>query len=321
MKKLLISFSLSLISLSIIVIHSQTNIKNHDHKASDLKVVFTPNTCAKISCFIKENYTLKVLCIDLLRNIDSSLSYTKADLIIRNNLNIHKDYALACLIYMYKVYGRFEIYNSLKRYLTAKELKSVDNFVIKGLDFVNTQEGVKNKKRKRELKEYKIESSNAEQDAINKAISGHPIGYSVDENYVPVDLNDYGKKVYPLDTLTDWNATETDARMDSILKANNIFYKDNVGWVIQKSKNEPISGRILLTKNIQPVFNKDIEGKITVNITVNENGDVISVSIGSPTSISDIEMRSNALEAAKRNKFSHGNGIATGSITYYLRLH
>lgn len=175
--------------------------------------------------------------------------------------------------------------------------------------------------------DYLKRQQQKEIDVINNVMASSSETYQSNKNdttknmeYIPVDLNVYGKIAYPFDTITDWNATETDARMDSILKANNVFYKDDVGWVKQKSKNEPISGRILLTKDIQPVFNKDIEGKITVNLIVNENGDVILVSIGSPTSISDKEMRNNALEAAKKLKFSYSNTVSKGSITYNFRL-
>ena len=70
----------------------------------------------------------------------------------------------------------------------------------------------------------------------------------------------------------------------------------------------------------KPNYPKDVEGKITVNIRVDENGVVTSTSIGSPTTISDAEMRRDAVSAANKTRFSAGKGIETGSITYNYRL-
>jgi len=70
----------------------------------------------------------------------------------------------------------------------------------------------------------------------------------------------------------------------------------------------------------KPNYPKDVEGKITVNIRVNEKGNVTSASIGSPTTISDSEMRRDAISAANRTRFTPGKNIETGSITYNYRL-
>ena len=70
----------------------------------------------------------------------------------------------------------------------------------------------------------------------------------------------------------------------------------------------------------KPNYPKDVEGKITVTIRVDENGVVTSTSIGSPTTISDAEMRRDAVSAANKTRFSAGKGIETGSITYNYRL-
>lgn len=80
-----------------------------------------------------------------------------------------------------------------------------------------------------------------------------------------------------------------------------------------------LNGRSL-TSMVQPKYDKNIEGKITVNIRVDENGHVTSTSIGSPTNISDADMIHAALSAAGRARFSAGSGIATGSITYNFNL-
>lgn len=71
---------------------------------------------------------------------------------------------------------------------------------------------------------------------------------------------------------------------------------------------------------VKPNYPKDIEGKITVNIRVDENGNVTSTSIGSPTTISDSEMRRDAMKAANKTRFTSGKNIETGSITYNYRL-
>lgn len=66
----------------------------------------------------------------------------------------------------------------------------------------------------------------------------------------------------------------------------------------------------------KPNYPKDVEGKITVNIRVDENGAVTSTSIGSPTTISDAEMRREAVSAANKTHFTKGKGVETGTITY-----
>ena len=80
-----------------------------------------------------------------------------------------------------------------------------------------------------------------------------------------------------------------------------------------------LNGRSL-TSMVQPSYDKDIEGKITVNIRVDAGGKVVSTSIGSPTTISDQDMRNAAMSAATRARFSTGNSSAAGSITFNFRL-
>lgn len=81
-----------------------------------------------------------------------------------------------------------------------------------------------------------------------------------------------------------------------------------------------LNGRSLTGRLVSPKYDKDVEGKVTVNIRVNENGNVISAVIGSPTTISDAETRNAAKNAATNTRFTGGNGTATGSITYNFRL-
>jgi TonB family protein len=81
-----------------------------------------------------------------------------------------------------------------------------------------------------------------------------------------------------------------------------------------------LNGRSLTGSLVQPSYDNDVEGRITVNIRVDENGSVISASIGSPTNISDAATRNAAMSAAKRTRFSNGDGVSTGSITYNFKL-
>jgi len=71
---------------------------------------------------------------------------------------------------------------------------------------------------------------------------------------------------------------------------------------------------------VKPNYPRDVEGKITVNIRVDENGTVTSTSIGSPTTISDSEMRRDAMLAAGKTRFTAGKSLESGSITYNYRL-
>jgi TonB family protein len=81
-----------------------------------------------------------------------------------------------------------------------------------------------------------------------------------------------------------------------------------------------INGRKLTGSLVSPNYDNDVEGKVTVNIRVDENGRVSSTSIGSPTTISDNSTRNAALTAASRTRFSSGSGTAAGVITYNFRL-
>ena len=81
-----------------------------------------------------------------------------------------------------------------------------------------------------------------------------------------------------------------------------------------------LSGRSLRGTLVQPSYEKDVEGKITVSIRVDASGNVVSATIGTPTTISDSVIRNAALAAARSTKFSAGNSEAAGSITYNFRL-
>jgi TonB family protein len=81
-----------------------------------------------------------------------------------------------------------------------------------------------------------------------------------------------------------------------------------------------LNGRSLSGRLAQPSYESNVEGRITVSIRVDASGRVTSASIGSPTNISDTKTRNAAIAAAQSTKFSSGNNIATGSITYNFKL-
>lgn len=81
-----------------------------------------------------------------------------------------------------------------------------------------------------------------------------------------------------------------------------------------------LSGRNLSGRLVSPSYNEDVEGKITVNIRVDQSGKVISASIGSPTTISDTQTRNAAIAAAQSTRFSTGKDISSGTITYNFKL-
>lgn len=81
-----------------------------------------------------------------------------------------------------------------------------------------------------------------------------------------------------------------------------------------------LDGRTLVGKIAKPNYNRDVEGIITVNIRVDENGNVTNTSIGRPTTISDGQTQREALEAARKTKFSAGKNAAIGTISYNLKL-
>ncbi|GHT17185.1 hypothetical protein FACS189429_0730 [Bacteroidia bacterium] len=82
-----------------------------------------------------------------------------------------------------------------------------------------------------------------------------------------------------------------------------------------------LTGRELVGNLANPAYTKNIEGKITITIRVDEAGSVVGTSVGSPTTISDTDMHNAARAAAKKNHFTKGSGIAQGTITYYFNLH
>ena len=81
-----------------------------------------------------------------------------------------------------------------------------------------------------------------------------------------------------------------------------------------------LEGRTLSGNISKPAYRENVEGKITVRIRVDDNGNVISATIGSPTTIADESLANSTLESARRTKFSSGKGIAIGQIVYHFKL-
>ena len=81
-----------------------------------------------------------------------------------------------------------------------------------------------------------------------------------------------------------------------------------------------LNGRSLVGTLVKPSYSSNVEGKITVSIRVDSNGNVTSASVVSPSTISDASMRSGATTAARQTKFSGGSGVVVGTITYYYKL-
>ena len=81
-----------------------------------------------------------------------------------------------------------------------------------------------------------------------------------------------------------------------------------------------LEGRNLSGTISKPTYRENVEGKITVKIRVDDAGNVISASIGSPTTIADESLRNATLESSRRTKFSAGKGVVYGQIIYNFKL-
>jgi TonB family protein len=69
----------------------------------------------------------------------------------------------------------------------------------------------------------------------------------------------------------------------------------------------------------KPDYNQNEEGFITVEIKVDANGNVTDASI-KRANITSATLRSEALSAARRTKFTSGTGVQVGTITYNFKL-
>lgn len=93
-----------------------------------------------------------------------------------------------------------------------------------------------------------------------------------------------------------------------------------VGQGSSEGHSWSLNGRALVGKLIDPLYEVNVEGRVTVSIRVDESGNVVGVSIGRPTDISDAAIQRAALDAARKAKFSVGDNVAVGTITYHFKL-
>jgi outer membrane biosynthesis protein TonB len=70
----------------------------------------------------------------------------------------------------------------------------------------------------------------------------------------------------------------------------------------------------------KPTDNTVVEGIIVVEITVDEEGNVTEASIGKGTTIADVVPRNAVLAAARKAKFTKGDKVEMGTITYNFVL-
>lgn len=84
-----------------------------------------------------------------------------------------------------------------------------------------------------------------------------------------------------------------------------------------------LANRYIITgKLAEPTYNEKEEGKIVIDIVVDNKGNVINATVGKGTTIDDQTMRRKAIEAAKRNKFNEISGVnnQSGTITYNYKF-
>lgn len=70
----------------------------------------------------------------------------------------------------------------------------------------------------------------------------------------------------------------------------------------------------------EPSDNTQVEGQVVVDITVDQSGKVIEAAIGQGTNITHPTVRNAALNAARQAKFTSGDRVEIGKITYHFRL-
>jgi len=81
-----------------------------------------------------------------------------------------------------------------------------------------------------------------------------------------------------------------------------------------------VAGRGLMGSLSKPSYNSNSEGTVVVSIRVDSNGNVVSATKGAGTNTSDQALIQAACDAAKKAKFTGGDGVAVGTITYVFKL-
>ena len=93
-----------------------------------------------------------------------------------------------------------------------------------------------------------------------------------------------------------------------------------VGRGVSDGHSWSLDGRSIVGSLVRPAHDRNVQGVITVNIRVDETGQVVGATIGTPTDIADAVTRQAAIDAARRTRFTTGRTAATGTITYNFRL-
>ncbi len=94
-----------------------------------------------------------------------------------------------------------------------------------------------------------------------------------------------------------------------------------VGHGTSNGNGWSLKGRSLIGSLQKPSYDKNIEGKIVVEVWVDPKGNVIATEIGQGTTISDKSLQQSARQAAMNVKFTDGEvAKQQGFITYYYKL-
>lgn len=92
------------------------------------------------------------------------------------------------------------------------------------------------------------------------------------------------------------------------------------GRVMSNGALWSLAGRGLNGSLAKPAYSSNAEGTVVVAIRVDQNGNVVSATKGAGTNTNDQSLINAAIEAAKKAKFTAGDGVAVGSITYVFKL-
>ncbi|MDR2683752.1 MAG: energy transducer TonB [Prevotellaceae bacterium] len=93
-----------------------------------------------------------------------------------------------------------------------------------------------------------------------------------------------------------------------------------VGKGMSNGNGWSLEGRGLVGGIARPSYGVNEEGRITVDIRVDEKGNVVDARLGTPTEISNETLINAAIASARKTKFTPGKGTAYGKITYNFKL-
>jgi TonB family protein len=116
-----------------------------------------------------------------------------------------------------------------------------------------------------------------------------------------------------------FNRTNTKDNQESSFGNSNSKPYQGVGGFSSFS----LSGRTLREGTLQrPAYTAQVDGRIVINITVDNYGNVIHTEIGKGTNLDDDSMCNSALESARKAKFNktQNTNNQTGTITYNYKF-